>query len=74
MKKFPFTFLKETFRTWKKATVISLALDGVAIIMVSKCNDGHGGDGFYNTIKNASPLQEAMDGILSRSRNETVFD
>lgn len=48
--------------------------DGGVIIDVSACNDGHGGEDFYNTLKNATDLQKAMDEILSRGRNETIFD
>lgn len=47
--------------------------DGV-IIDVSSCSDGHGGEDFYNNLKNATSLQKAMDEILARGRNETVFD
>jgi nickel-dependent lactate racemase len=48
--------------------------DGGVIIDVSACTDGHGGEDFYQTLKNATNLQQAMDEILARKRNETVFD
>ena len=48
--------------------------DGGVIIDVSSCSDGHGGEDFYNNLKNATSLQKAMDEILARGRNETVFD
>lgn len=48
--------------------------DGGVIIDVSSCSDGHGGEDFYNNLKNAMSLQKAMDEILARGRNETVFD
>ena len=48
--------------------------DGGVIIDVSACTDGHGGEDFYQTLKNATNLQQAMDEILSRKRSETVFD
>ena len=48
--------------------------DGGVIIDVSACTDGHGGEDFYQTLKNAANLQQAMDEILARKRNETVFD
>lgn len=48
--------------------------DGGVIIDVSACSDGHGGEAFYNTLKDADDIQTAMDEILARGRNETVFD
>ena len=48
--------------------------DSGVIIDVSACTDGHGGEDFYQTLKNATNLQQAMDEILSRKRSETVFD
>ncbi|WP_278968436.1 nickel-dependent lactate racemase [Megasphaera elsdenii] len=48
--------------------------EGGVIIDVSSCSDGHGGEDFYNNLKNAESIQKAMDEILARSRNETVFD
>lgn len=48
--------------------------EGGVIIDVSSCSDGHGGEDFYNNLKNAKSVQKAMDEILARGRNETVFD
>lgn len=48
--------------------------EGGVIIDVSACSDGHGGEAFYNTLKDAEDIQKAMDEILARGRNETVFD
>ena len=48
--------------------------EGGVIIDVSACNDGHGGEDFFNTLKQADDLQKAMDEILARKRNETIFD
>lgn len=48
--------------------------EGGIIIDVSSCSDGHGGEDFYNNLKNAESIQKAMDEILARGRNETVFD
>lgn len=48
--------------------------EGGVIIDVSTCSDGHGGEDFYNNLKNAESIQKAMDEILARGRNETVFD
>lgn len=44
------------------------------IIVVSACNDGHGGEGFYNTFKNASGPQEVMDRIMKIPMEETIPD
>lgn len=48
--------------------------EGGVIIDVSACSDGHGGEDFYNTLKDATSIQKAMDEILARDRNDTVFD
>lgn len=48
--------------------------EGGVIIDVSSCSDGHGGEDFYNNLKKAESIQKAMDEILARGRNETVFD
>lgn len=47
--------------------------DGV-IIMLAKSNDGHGGEKFYRTFKEAKDIQEVMDTFMSRGRNETEAD
>lgn len=48
--------------------------DGGVIIMAAECVDGHGGEVFFDTFKNASGPQEIMEGILPRSREETIPD
>ena len=48
--------------------------EGGVIIDCTACNDGHGGDDFFNTLRDATDLQKAMDEILARDRNETIFD
>jgi len=48
--------------------------DGGVIIMCSACNDGHGGDDFYKTLKEATDPVKATEEIMKRSRNETIFD
>ncbi|EOD00880.1 nickel-dependent lactate racemase [Caldisalinibacter kiritimatiensis] len=47
--------------------------DGV-IIMISACNDGHGGQSFYDNLANASGPEEVLDRVLKIPRNETVPD
>lgn len=48
--------------------------EGGVIIIAAECSDGHGGESFYNTFKNAEIVQQVMDNILSRDRNETIPD
>lgn len=47
--------------------------DGV-IIMLSRCNDGHGGESFYHQLADEADITKSMAQILSRSRGETVPD
>ena len=47
---------------------------GGAIIMSAGCSDGHGGESFYQALKNASSPDEILKQILSRPRNATVPD
>lgn len=48
--------------------------DGGVIIMISKCNDGHGGDSFYHQLADEDSLDKIMSDILARGRNETLPD
>ena len=50
------------------------ANEGGVIIMVAACNDGHGGDSFYNNMANASHPKEVLQKALQVSRDETVPD
>lgn len=47
---------------------------GGVIIMVSACNDGHGGQSFYDNLANAKSPRELLDRIAKVPRNETVPD
>lgn len=47
---------------------------GGIIIMVSNCGDGHGGDGFYQALKNCESPQSLMDEILKIPQDETKPD
>ena len=47
--------------------------DGV-IIIAAECSDGHGGEEFYQTFRDADSAQQIMDNILARGRRETVPD
>ena len=48
--------------------------DGGVIIMVSACNDGHGGQSFYDNIANAKSPREVLDRVIKVGRNETAPD
>lgn len=47
--------------------------DGI-IIMVSDCGDGHGGEGFYQALKNCESPKALMDEILNVPQDETKPD
>ncbi|MBC2580130.1 nickel-dependent lactate racemase [Clostridium sp. DJ247] len=47
--------------------------DGV-IIMVSACNDGHGGQSFYDNLAQAKTPRELLDKISKVPRSETAPD
>jgi len=49
-------------------------VDGGVIIMVSACNDGHGGQSFYDNIVNASSPRVVLDRVLKIGRNDTAPD
>ena len=44
------------------------------IIMVAKCSDGHGGEGFLKTFDNDSTIDEIYDDILKVKAEDTVVD
>ena len=48
--------------------------DGGIIIMVANCGDGHGGEGFYEALKNCESPQALMDEILKVPQDETKPD
>ena len=48
--------------------------EGGVIIMVSACNDGHGGKSFYDNMSNATSPKEVLDKTIKVGRNETVPD
>lgn len=55
------------------AAEASCKKDGV-IIIAAECSDGHGGEEFYQTFRDAESVQQIMDDILARGRKETVPD
>lgn len=48
--------------------------EGGIIIMVCACNDGHGGQSFYDQMANASTPKEVLDKVLKIPRNKTIPD
>ena len=48
--------------------------DGGVIIIATECSDGHGGDEFYKTFREADKVEEVMNDILARGRKETIPD
>jgi nickel-dependent lactate racemase len=48
--------------------------DGGIIIMVSACNDGHGGESFYQNLAAATHPREILKRTLRIPRDETVPD
>ena len=48
--------------------------EGGVIIMISKCNDGHGGESFYHQLADETDLDKIMSDILAKGRNETLPD
>lgn len=55
------------------AAEATLGSKGV-IIIAAECSDGHGGQSFYDTFKNAGSVTEVMDSITARKRDETILD
>ena len=48
--------------------------EGGVIIMVSACNDGHGGKSFYENMANAKSPEEVLNRVKKTGRNETIPD
>ena len=55
------------------AAEAAVADDGV-IIEVSRCDDGHGGESFYRTFKEAATPKDVEDRILQIPMEETIAD
>lgn len=47
---------------------------GGVIIMVSACNDGHGGQSFYENLRDAASPRALLERIAKVPRNETIPD
>ena len=48
--------------------------DGGVIIMLARCNDGHGGQDFYDQMTEEDDLSVTNARLLARGRNETLPD
>lgn len=48
--------------------------EGGVIIMIAACNDGHGGQSFYDNLSNAKTPRELLNRIAQIPRNETAPD
>lgn len=47
---------------------------GGVIVMLSKANDGHGGESFYRTFKNEKNIEKIMEGFLATKPEDTIVD
>lgn len=48
--------------------------DQGVIIMVSACNDGHGGKSFYDNMANSKSPREVLEKVIKVGRNDTAPD
>ena len=48
--------------------------EGGVIIMISACNDGHGGQSFYDNVANASSASEILQNVRNVRKDDTVPD
>ena len=48
--------------------------EGGVVIELSKCNDGHGGQSFYDTFDNEKSVRQIMDEFLAIPMEETIVD
>lgn len=48
--------------------------DGGVIIMIAACNDGHGGQSFYDNVANASCPKEILENVRKVKKEDTIPD
>lgn len=48
--------------------------EGGVIIMLSKADDGHGGESFHSTFKNEKDIKKLMQSFLHRKPEDTIVD
>lgn len=62
------------YQSVKGITAEAAAKDDGILIMVSNCGDGHGGEGFYEALKNCSSPADLMAEILKVPQDQTKPD
>ena len=63
------------YQTVKGMTAVEATCkEGGVIIMISACNDGHGGQSFYDSVANASSPTEILEKVRKIPKNETIPD
>lgn len=66
---------QNVYQSVKSMTAAEAAVNKNGIIIeVSRCNDGHGGESFYKTFKNAQNPKEIEDKILQIPMEDTIAD
>jgi len=55
-------------------TAEAFCREGGVIIMASRCGDGHGGESFYRTFREAESAAAVLGGILKTPRDATAVD
>lgn len=50
------------------------AKEGAVLIICAKCNDGHGGEGFFNALKDCESPSELYKSIMATPQEATIAD
>ena len=65
---------KDSDRDYWMTAAEATCKEGGVIIMIAACNDGHGGQSFYDNIANASSPTEILNRVRSVDKGDTVPD
>ncbi len=66
---------QNVYQTVKGMTAAeAVCKDNGVIIIASSCSDGHGGEAFYQQLKNCSSARELLEKTAQIPRNETLPD
>lgn len=66
---------QNAYQSVKSMTAAEVAVNvGGVVIELSKCNDGHGGQSFYDTFDNEKSVRQIMDEFLAVPMEETIVD